>query len=323
MNEEERWCVECWCRVTGGQATQRVVVMSGRYELTATRDDLWAVSVFSAVADVSVTGPKVEVGKWVHLVADYDGTMCRLWCNAELVGQLEVAPMVKREVDRKLTEFEQTKERLILAEIKARDNCKRLTDEQAAAYFKTKEGSERIRSAAQTQVEHAEFKIKMDVRAAEKGLKVLEMGEAKTIAREEYRQALYMKNVQAIAEAHRKRMEEHVDSLAKDKDEAAERATKPLRVGAAVASKRASGGRFLFMGEVCHVAVYVGSNGGSTLSPDQIRSHFLSGTQQRSVQADRIYALAAVKFQVRCSTRIYLPAEVESFGFLSCTIFNN
>jgi hypothetical protein len=102
-------------------------------------------------------------------------------------------------------------------------------------------------------VEHSEFKFKMDARAAEKGLVMLKLDEAKTIAREEYRQELYMKNVAAVAEAHRKRMEEHVDGKAKDEEDARERATKPLRIGAAVASKRAAGGRFLFDGDICQV----------------------------------------------------------------------
>jgi hypothetical protein len=42
------------------------------------------------------------------------------------------------------------------------------------------------------------------------------------------------------------------------------------------------------------VAVYTGA---ATLSSDRIRAHYLSGTQQRSLQADRIYALAAAQFQ--------------------------
>ena len=202
--------------------------------------------------------------------------------------------MVLREIDRKLTEFEATRESLILKEQRARDACKRLTDEQSAAYFKTKEGGEAIRTKAATLVEHAEFKYKMDARAAEKGLKLLKLDEARTIAKEEYRSQLYMKNVEAVAEAHRKRMEEHVESRAKDQEEAQERATKPLRLGACVPSKKAATGRFFFDGELCHVAVYVGAR---ALGPDQIRAHYLSGTQQRSLQADRIFALAAVQYQ--------------------------
>ena len=44
----------------------------------------------------------------------------------------------------------------------------------------------------------------MDARAAEKGLKLLSKDEARTLAKQEYREALYLKNVEAIAEACRK-----------------------------------------------------------------------------------------------------------------------
>jgi hypothetical protein len=294
MADDASWCVEAWARVLGSPDTQRVVLMTGRYALCASRDNKWQLEVFSDAAEVAVHGPPAAVGEWVHLVGAYDGTVARLWCNGELAACDEVRPLVLREIDRKLTEYEATREELILKEQKARDACKRVSEEQAAAYFKTKEGGEKMRAQAASLVEHAEFKFKMDARAAEKGLKLLKLDEARTLAREEYRSQLYVKNVAVVAEAHRKRMEDHVESRKKEQEEAAERATKPMRVGAAVASKRSAGGRFLFDGEICHVAVYVGHH---SLSADKVRAHYLSGTQQRSLQADRIFALAAVQFE--------------------------
>jgi hypothetical protein len=294
MAEDASWCVEAWARALGSNDTERMVVMTGRYALSASRNNVWQLEVFSDAAEVAIHGQPTVIGEWMHLVGSYDGTMARLWCNGELTACEEVRPLVLREIDRKLTEYEATREDLILKEQKARDACKRVSDEQAAAFFKTKEGGEKMRAEAATLVEHAEFKFKMDARAAEKGLKLLKMDEARTMAREEYRAQLYVKNVAAVAETHRKRMEDHVESRRKEGEEAIERATKPMRVGAAVASKRSVSGRFLFDGEICHVAVYLGAH---SLTADQVRAHYLSGTQQRSLQADRIYALAAVEFE--------------------------
>jgi len=62
------------------------------------------LQVFSEAADILVEGPPVVLGEWVHLVAGYDGTMARLWVNAQLVRSVEVRPLVLREADRKLTE---------------------------------------------------------------------------------------------------------------------------------------------------------------------------------------------------------------------------
>lgn len=250
MGDDESWCVECWCRCMGGESTQRVVVMCGRYALVASREDKWQLEVYSRVADIAVEGRSVEMGAWVHLVASYDGTVARLWINSEVSAQVEVRPMVIKEVDRKLVEYEETREKLIAAEFKARDLCKRQTEEQAAAFFRTKEGGERIKAATNTLCEHAEFKFKMDARAVEKGLQLLSKQDGKVTAKREYREKLYLKNVGVVAEFHRKRMEEHVESLAVEEDEAKERAMKPMRLGASCSSKRNAGGRFHFHGEV-------------------------------------------------------------------------
>jgi hypothetical protein len=215
-----------------------------------------------------------------------------LWIDSELIKSMEVKPMIERQRHAIRVAREEAEEKLILIEQRARDSCKRMTDEQAAAFFKTKEGTERIKAAAMKLMEHIEFKLKMDAHAAEKGIKKLGKNEARAQARNEYREALYMQNVQAIAETHRRRMEEHRDAIAKDDEEARERATKPMRIGATCASKRAKDGRHFFDGDMCHVAAYT-----TVLGPDQIRTHYLSGTLQRSLQADRIYALAAVQFQ--------------------------
>ena len=141
--------------------------MSGRYALCASRDNKWQLEVFSDAAEVAIEGPAAVVGAWCHLVGAYDGTMARLWCNGELAACEEVRPLVLREVDRKLTEYEAAREELILKEQKARDACKRVTDEQAAAYFKTKEGGAKMRQAAATLVEQTRQRTPHHVIAAQ------------------------------------------------------------------------------------------------------------------------------------------------------------
>lgn len=258
--------------------------------------------------------PVVEK-EWVHLVGTYDGTMARLWLNSKLMAVLEVAPEILKKRAEKAAERQTAEEQLEAQEKRARDHCKKQTDEQAMAFFKTQEGQTRMRQAAMKLMEHADFKLKMDAHAAEKGLKKLSKREAQTQARAEYRTALYMRNVQAVAEQFRRKREELVDSKKKDDEEAQERGMKPLRVAAACASKRAKEGRNFFDGDICHVAMYP-----HVLSADRIRAHFVSGVQERSHESDRLNTAAAAAYQAALE---FAPNDAMVLNHYASSLCNN
>ena len=45
LDEDKSWVVEVWARANGSPDTQRVVLMSGRYRLEASRDNVWSFEV--------------------------------------------------------------------------------------------------------------------------------------------------------------------------------------------------------------------------------------------------------------------------------------
>ena len=132
----------------------------------------------------------------------------------------------------------------------------RTTEQQAAQFFKTTEGQERVKRASLKLIEHSEFKLKMDANAAAKGLKRLGKKEAQLQARKDYKTELYMENVEIVGQEFRKLRQELHDKKLKDAEESRERSTKPIRLGAACASKRSKAGRSFFCGSLCHFAVY-------------------------------------------------------------------
>jgi hypothetical protein len=284
--------IELWARVGGAMGTNRIAVMSGRYALSAMREDHWGFTIFDGSVDATVNGPVVTKGEWVHLVGTYDGTMARFYINRKLEGDMELGPEISRRSQEANDAREQQLKDLEDAEKSARDSARKQTETQAAQFFKTPEGQERVKRAALKLIEHSEFKLKLDANAAAKGLKRLGKKEAQLQARKDYKTELYMKNVQAVAEEFRRLRQDILDRKTKEAEEARDRSTKPLRVGAACASKRSKSGRSFFNGDLCHFAVYE-----ACLTPDEVREHYASGITPRSAEAERLYALSSEKFE--------------------------
>ena len=92
----------------------------------------------------------------------------------------------------------------------------------------TKEGRNLIRQNAIKLVEHSEFRVKMDKKAAEKGMVRLSKKDAQAQAVKDYKEELYMKNVQSASEEYRKLKEELEDQNTKDDEYARELLSKAM-----------------------------------------------------------------------------------------------
>ncbi|CAM9948312.1 unnamed protein product, partial [Sphacelaria rigidula] len=99
-----------------------------------------------------------------------------------------------------------------------------------------------------------------------------------------------------VAQEYKRRRDEVEDLAAQEREEILERAEKSLRVGAMCRCRRSMNGRNFFFGDVCHVAVYL-----TALPGDTIRAHHFAGVQTSSLECDRLYALAGVKFRAALS----------------------
>ncbi|CAM9660386.1 unnamed protein product, partial [Phaeothamnion confervicola] len=117
--------------------------------------------------------------------------------------------------------------------------------------------------------------------------------EARAQARRDYEEEAAAAAVLRVSKEFRRRRTELDDATAAEADEAAERAAKPLRVGAAVGSRRSAEGRHFFAGELCHVAAYYGR----ALAGDAVAAHFAAAGPTGAADADRLYGLAQAKFE--------------------------
>jgi hypothetical protein len=278
--------LEGWCKVTGSEGTNRVVMMTGRCALMASREETWAFVVYEEGIEVTLVGPPIEYTTFHHIVGTYDGCLASLYVDSVLVKQIELRPEIAARTAEVLKERADAIKDLEDRERTVRDSVKETSEDQSSKFLTTKDGRNLIRQNAIKLVEHSEFKLKMDKNAAEKGLKRLGKKEAQQQAVSEYKTELYMKNVQDAVEEYRKLKEEMLDQHNKEDEYARELLTKSMVVGSAVATSGGSGKKCMH-GHLCHIAAYT-----TCLHADRVRDHYQSALQSRTPQADRLYVRA-------------------------------
>lgn len=224
----EHFSIEAWACCTGCKGTNRVVMMTGRASLLASREETWCFVIYEAGVEVVIEGPKVENDKFHHLVGTYDGTLASFYIDGTLVRQLELRPEVTMRTTAVQMERQEALKDLLEREKDVRDTCKAKSEEQAGKFLITKEGRNLIRQNAIKLVEHSEFRVKMDKKAAEKGMVRLSKKDAQAQAVKEYKEELYMKNVQSASEEYRKLKEELDDQNTKDDEYARELLSKAM-----------------------------------------------------------------------------------------------
>ena len=155
--------IEAWAKVTGSEGTNRVVMMTGRSSLLASREETWAFVVYEQGVEVVIEGPALEYNKWFHLVGTYDGTLASFYIDSVLVRQLELRPEITIRTTAVQQERKEALADLLEREKEVRDTCKAKSEEQANKFLVTKGGRNLIRQNAIKLVEHSEFRVKVRV----------------------------------------------------------------------------------------------------------------------------------------------------------------
>ncbi|CAM9977150.1 unnamed protein product [Scytosiphon promiscuus] len=315
MRSHLPFSVEAWAKCNGGLDTTRYVLMSGRYSLLATRENIWATSVCTEDgSELYVLGPRVEHGQWAYLVATYDGLVVRMYVNGELVAQVELYAALEHARSEKSSEQDKALAVLHEEENRARERCKVSTEREFGAYCKTREGEAKLSRAAHKLREKAIFASQLDVSAAKKGVVKMSKANAKARARLDFKTEMYMRNVQKVARAFKLKRDELQDLATLEREEVRERAEKPLRIGAMCRCKRSKTGRNFFSGDLCHVAVYL-----SVLPVDTIRAHHFAGVQATAMESDRLYVLAGVQFEAALALA---PDDIEIISRYAQSVVN-
>ncbi|GMI35290.1 hypothetical protein TrCOL_g2906 [Triparma columacea] len=309
--------IEGWAMCTGNKGTNRTILMTGRASLVASREETWCFIIYEEGVEIVIDGPEVDYDEFHHVVGTYDGCLASLYIDSVLVRQMELRPEVTMRIKAVQEERAEALKDLNAREKVVREKAKELSDEQSSKFLITKEGRNLMRQNAIKLVEHSEFKMKMDKKAAEKGITKLSKKDAQALAIKEYKQELYMKNVQSASEEYRKLREELDDQNVKDDEYARELLSKAMCVGSAVSSRSSKDGSKFFEGHLCHIAAYV-----HCLSADNVRVHYNSASQSRGPQADRLYTLAAEKFGRALKLAPDDPIVLEKYAENLCNYLN-
>jgi hypothetical protein len=309
--------IEGWAMCTGNKGTNRTILMTGRASLVASREETWCFIIYEEGVEIVIDGPEVDYDEFHHVVGTYDGCLASLYIDSVLVRQMELRPEVTMRIKAVQEERAEALKDLNAREKVVREKAKELSDEQSSKFLITKEGRNLMRQNAIKLVEHSEFKMKMDKKAAEKGITKLSKKDAQALAIKEYKQELYMKNVQSASEEYRKLREELDDQYLKDDEYARELLSKAMCVGSAVSSQSSKDGSKFFEGHLCHIAAYV-----HCLSADNVRVHYNSASQSRGPQADRLYTLAAEKFGRALKLAPDDPIVLEKYAENLCNYLN-
>ena len=304
---------EAWCCCTGAEGTNRIVAMSGRFAFAASRENVWSFTVFRGTSDVAISATQVVLNQWVHLVGTCDGRLIKLYVNGVLESCCDFKLAHATREAEKATSRAGARAHITGEEGKARASCQRQAEEQSLAFFKSADGLANLKTAAMQLVEQSEFKLKMDVHAQEKGMKVLSKKDALALAKNEYQKELYTKKTEILSVAFKKLMQEVSDRDRLEDLEAEERGSHPVRVGAACASRRGKEGRHFFSGFICNVAVYR-----QALTPDRISKHHASGTCDRARESQRLYRTSAAQFEETLKLSPDDPALLQSYAQSLC-----
>jgi hypothetical protein len=158
---EQRFSVEIWARPGGGWDLRRVLLMSSRYCLVATRENRWAFHVYDRHVQATLMGPEIARGRWAHLVCTYDGTVVRMYVDSVYAGGVELTAELEKRLEELTGARREAYNKLEGEEKAAKDGCWRDTEKEAEVYFRSKDGRALLRQQTMKMLEQAEYEARV------------------------------------------------------------------------------------------------------------------------------------------------------------------
>ena len=295
QSSAHHFSVEAFVRCTGSFDVHRVVVMTGRYSLNVDRENCFAFTLVQGVHELTVQISKVLPNVWYHVVVTYDGTSVRSYIDSVLVLTVEMDYLMTLKEEEYAKGNDELRRVIDEDEERAKERMKVQSKKQAEAYFKSQEGIDEMREAALAiydsddfQDEVFDFGDDIDDQTLEKKKKK----EALVRAKRKYASELYTNNVRDVIGAFRLQRKELEDRIRRDREEGLARMRRGVRIGASFPSAGSRDGKSFFHGHLSNISLY-----SKCLSSDRIRVHYMAIDSNRARDAQRLYAVAATKYE--------------------------
>ena len=294
---ETHFSLEIWLQCCGGADTVRVALICGRYGIIAGRDNFWTFvftqgthNLYIRLAPIDLKAPN----RWYHIAATYDGTTLRLYLDSINLVVLEVEEPFKHKAAAFNEAIRTNQLQIDQDEEAERKTVKSSSQFEAEKYFQSKEGLSALKKSVQSIMETKEFQAQNHGANAssEADARNEKYQAAMKQAKLQYATDIYLKNVRYISEKYKQLREDIKDKLKKEEEEGAIKQRKGIKLGSALADGSNKEGKNFFWGNISSLAVY-----SYCLTHDQVTSHYHNAILDRSKDAQRLYSVAASKYE--------------------------
>lgn len=217
-----------------------------------------------------------------HVVCTFDGTIVRCYVNAVLHAAVEVEMVIQSKIKASFDKISDQYQHMDAEEREEREQMKLEAQREAKDYFLTKEGTIYLNTTVAAILESTDFiKNHLDLSNERKETPSELRKEALHQAKTKYTTELYLKKVQEIAEKYYRLREEMKQRVHYDEETNILSMRKNLMIGDDEETKDATGSN-PFVGHLSNIAIYA-----TCLSHDRIRIHYLSATNDKTLDATR------------------------------------
>lgn len=291
----DHFSIEFYYRCTGGKDTVRVMMMCGRYQVMVSRDNYLVVMFMEGIHDIVMKLCPIQYNEWIHIMITYDGTTLRCYLNSILSKYVEVEAVVKYKTNvhnEKINEMKEDLDRAMKLEL---DECKQKSHIESLAFFQTKDGVATLKRITREIMESDAFQAdniggdSKDQQTAIKEKRTEGLKRAKT----QYIKQHFEENTVLISNRYKELHQELQEKFVKEIADGERRVLDPLRIGGALPKSNTIDGSYYFHGQLSCVSIY-----STCLSSDRVKDHYLCSVIDRRRDAQRIYSLAASKFEL-------------------------
>ena len=295
FDSQSPFSVGCWCKLSGGEGTYRVLGQTGRWTLGVKKDMdvVFGIFVKEWRVEITVSGGTIEYDTFYHIMGTFDGVMARIYVQGTERGSCEIVRKAQDstadEAQRRIDDAKETDDNEEAEKEKTSAEAKETAKKWLAD---DPQGQRYLQSKMRILIEKSVFKLKMTKNAEELGLRKLTKKEARKQAIEIVCNERAEEARVAVVNKYKGLREDKAAIYQKMKEDAARREFWALRIGSACPTAREKAGRNWWVGDICHFGVWQ-----ICLSADRVAKHYLVGTRQQSGEAARLFKLAAEKFE--------------------------